>query len=80
MLWAWFALFGLLPVVVLAVQVGSLTANGLPSGDLDSLADSIKDFGTIALVTGGLNVLAAIVWIIFVRQLTNRHTGLTGET
>jgi hypothetical protein len=80
LLWAWFALFGLLPVIVLAVQVGSLTTNGLPSGNLDSVAESLDDFGTIGLITGVLNVLAAVVWILFVRQLTDRHTRLTGET
>jgi hypothetical protein len=80
LLWAWFALFGLLPVIVLAVQVGSLTTNGLPSGNLDSVAESLDDFGTIGLITGVLNVIAAVVWVLFVRQLTDRHTRLTGET
>ena len=79
-LWAWFALFGLLPAVVLAVQVGSLTSNGIPTGDLDSVAESLDDFGTVALITGLVNILAAVVWIMFVRQLTDRHTHLTGET
>jgi hypothetical protein len=80
LLWAWFVLFGLLPIFVIAVQVGSLTSNGIPSGDLDSVAESLVDFGTIGVITGVLNVLAAVVWIVFVRQLTDRHTRLTGET
>jgi len=79
-LWAWFALFGLFPTIVLAVQVGSLTSNGIPTGDLDSVAESLDDFGTVALITGLVNILAAAVWIVFVRQLTNRHTHQTGET
>ncbi len=80
MLWAWFALFGLLPTVILAFQVGSLTANGIPSGNLDSIAESLDDFGAVVVLTGLVNILAAIVWILFVRQLTDRHTKLTSET
>ena len=80
LLWAWLGLFGLLPTIVLAVQVGSLTSNGIPTGDLDSVAESLDDFGTGALITGLVNIIAAAVWIVFVRQLTSRHTHLTGET
>ena len=74
------ALFGLLPIIILAFQVGSLTSSGIPSGDLDSVAESLDDFGSVAVASGALNVLAAVVWILFVRQLTHRHKSLTGET
>lgn len=79
-LWAWFALYGLLPVAIIAVQVGTLTTNGIPSGDLDSIAESLDDFGALAVSTGLLTFAAAVVWIIFVRQLTGRHKSLTGES
>jgi hypothetical protein len=79
-LWVWFAMFGLIPTVILAFQVGTLTANGIPSGDLDSIAESLDDVGVVAIATGTVSILAAVVWILFVRQLTSRHKSLTGET
>lgn len=78
-LWAWFVLFGLLPTVLLVVQLGSLATGGLPNGDLDSVAESLEDFGTVSILAGVLNVAAAAAWIMFVRQLTHRHTRLTNE-
>jgi len=79
-LWVWFVLFGLLPTVLLAVQIGSLATGGLPNGDLESVAESLEDFGTVGLLAGVLNVAAAVAWIMFVRQLTERHTRLTNES
>ena len=79
-LWAWFVLYGLLPVIIIAAQVGTLTSNGIPSGDLDSIAESLEDFGALAVSTGLLTLVAAVAWILFVRQLTGRHKSLTGET
>ena len=78
-LWVWFVLFGLLPTVLLVVQIGSLATGGLPNGDLDSLAESLEDFGAVSIFAGVLNVAAAVAWIMFVRQLTRRHTRLTNE-
>jgi hypothetical protein len=80
LLWAWFLLFGVLPAVVLAIQVGSFATGGLPSGDLESIAESLEDFGALAVLSGVLNVAAAAVWITFVRRMTRRHTALTNET
>lgn len=79
-LWVWFAMFGLIPTVILLVQVGSLASGALPSGDLDSIAESLQDFGGVAMATGIVSVAAAVVWILFVRQLSGRHTRLTGES
>ncbi len=78
-LWVWFVLFGILPAVVFAVQVGSLATGGLATGDIESVAESLDDFGAIGWLSAVLNVAAAIVWIRFVRQLTQRHKQLTNE-
>jgi hypothetical protein len=80
LLWAWFVLFGLLPAVLFAVQIGSFATGGVPTGDIESVAESLDDFGAIGWMTAVLNVAAAAVWVTFVRQLTRRHTRLTGET
>ncbi len=78
-LWTWFLTYGLLPVVVLAFQANSL-AGGLGTGDVDALAETIEDFGTLGVLAGVLTVIAGGAWIIFVRTLTDRHTALTRES
>lgn len=79
-LWAWFVLFGLIPALLFAVQIGSFASSGLPAGDIESVAESLDDFGAIGWVTAVLNVGAAVTWISFVRQLTRRHKQLTNES
>jgi hypothetical protein len=80
LLWAWFVLFGLLPAVLFAIQVGSFAAGGLPTGDVESIAESLDDFGAIGWSTAVLNVAAAVVWVQVVRGLTQRHKQLTNES
>ena len=79
LLWVWLVVFGILPAVILAIQVGALTSGGLPTGNLDSVADSLEDFGALAFAGAGINVVAAVVWVSFVSGLTKRHRSLTGE-
>jgi hypothetical protein len=78
-LWFWFVLFGLVPAVLFAIQIGSFATSGLPAGDIESVADGLDDFGAIGWLTAVLSVAAAAVWVRFVRQLTNRHKLLTDE-
>ena len=80
LLWVWFVVFGVLPAVLLAVQIGSFATGGLPTGDIEAVADSLDDFGTIGFITAILTVAAAVTWVLFVRQLTERHKRLTSET
>ncbi len=60
-------------------EAGNLAADGLPGIDLRSRAESLDDFGVAGFVAALVDVVAAIVWIVLVRQLTERHTRLTGE-
>lgn len=78
-LWVWFALYGILPAILFTVQIGTLLDAGLAGGDLDSLADSIDTSGPLTVLSGALVVGAAAAWIVFVRQLTARHTTMTNE-
>jgi hypothetical protein len=78
-LWAWFALFGIIPAVLILTQANSLATDGLPSGDIESVADSLDNFGAGATVVALVNVVAAVTWVLVVRQLTDRHTTLTRE-
>ena len=80
LLWAWFVLFGLLPAVLFAVQIGSFATGGVPTGDIESIAENLDDFGAVGWLAAILNVAAAVVWVRFVRQLTRRHKLLTNES
>ncbi len=68
-----------LTIFLLLFSVGSFLDGGLASGSLDSLADSLDEFGAFGVISAAVNVAAAVVWIVFVRQLTARHVRLTSE-
>ncbi len=78
-IWAWLVLYGIAPIFLLLFSVGSFLDGGLNSGSLESLAESLDDFGAFGVVSAAVNVAAAVVWIILVRQLTARHMRLTNE-
>ena len=80
MLWAWFVLLGLLPAELFAVHVGSFATGGVPTGDIESDAEILDEFGAVGWLTAVLNVAAAVVWVRIVRQLTQRHKQLTNES
>jgi hypothetical protein len=80
LLWVWFVLFGLLPAVLFAVQVGSFATGGVPTGDIESVAEGLDEFGAVGWLTAVLTAAAAVVWIQVVRQLTQRHKRLTNES
>jgi Domain of unknown function (DUF4328) len=78
-IWAWLVLYGIVPIFLLVFSVGSFLDGGLASGSLESLADSLDEFDAFGVVTAVVNVAAAVVWIVLVRQLTARHVRLTSE-
>ncbi len=80
LLWVWFILFGILPAVLFAVQVGSFATGGVPTGDIESVAEGLDEFGAVGWLTAVLTAAAAVVWIQVVRQLTQRHKRLTNES
>ncbi len=78
MLWLWWVFFALVPIVLAVINVDTLVLGGF-GGGTDEIAETLEDVGALNLV-GGLNQLvAAVFWILFVRQLTQRHTHLTNE-
>ena len=79
LIWVWFLLYGIAPVVLLLFSVGSFIDGGLSSGSLESLAESLDDFGALTAVSGVITLAAAVVWILLVKQLTARHKQLTNE-
>jgi len=78
-LWVWFALFGIIPTVLVFAQASTLATDGLPNTDLEAVADSLEGFGVGTALVSVVSVIAAVCWIIIVRQLTERHAELTRE-
>lgn len=79
LLWGWLVTFGLLPAVLFLVEVSSLATTSFGGAALDSQAETLQDFGIVQWFGALLSVVAAAVWIPFVRQLTARHRQLTNE-
>jgi hypothetical protein len=79
-LWAWFGLYGLLNAVLFAVQLGSNDLDSIAAPDLTSVAEGLTDAGALAWLSSLVTLAAAIAWVLFVRQLTDRHRRLTNET
>ncbi len=80
LVWAWFVLYGLAPIVLLVFSVSSFLDAGLGGSSVESLADTLDTFDAFNVVAAIVNVAAAVVWILLVRQLTARHVRLTNET
>ena len=79
LLWVWLAVFGVLPALLFVVEVSSLASSSFGGGALKAQAESLEDFGLVQWLSAILSVIAAAVWIPFVRQLTTRHRQLTNE-
>jgi hypothetical protein len=81
LLYLWFVLYGVIPAILTAISLGSLFDAALNlDTDAQSVAEVTASTGGAEVVLGGLvGVAAAVVWILFVKQLTARHVELTGE-
>lgn len=78
-LWAWFAMFGIIPTALVFGQASTIATDGLPDSDLEAVADSLDGFGAASALVTVVGLIAAVTWILVVRQITERHTALTRE-
>lgn len=80
MLWIWWALFGLLPLIAIGAQLDSFSG-GFTDTSTDAVAERLRDTSsTLSAITTAGSVVAAVLWIVFVRKQTARHATLSGET
>ncbi len=81
LLYLWFVVYGLIPAILTAISLGTFFDAALNlDTDTDSIAEVTASTGGGQLILGGVfTVISAVVWIIFVKQLTARHVELTGE-
>lgn len=76
----WWVFFGLLPLVMLGVSANSVFS-GLSDTSTEAVAERFAETGSAITMIGAIgSLIAAVVFIMFSRQLTARHRSLTGET
>lgn len=78
LLWVWFVIFGLLPALLFVIQADSFF-DGFTATDMEAAAESLQDSSTTGLISSLGTAVAAVVWIMFVRQQTARHSSMTNE-
>lgn len=77
-IWLWFLAYGIVPTVLFVVSIDTLFGGGF-GNDTEDIAEALDDFGALNVIGGISTVVAAILWIMVVRQLTARHMRLTDE-
>lgn len=79
-LWVWWLAFGIWPLLALFLSAGSLTGSFGDTG-AEAVAENLLDTNqTVTIIGSVIGLIAAIAWILFVRQLTARHRSLTSES
>lgn len=79
-LWVWFALYGLVTAAFFAVQIASGDLAAIADPDITTVAEGLRDIGALTWLSTFVTLAAAVAWVLFVRQLTERHRRLTNET
>lgn len=83
-IWFWFVVYGVLPLVftiLAAVQVGQfvLGSGTQLGGDVEDLAEYLNDSKGLIIAQAVVSIVSAVAWFLVVRAITARHTRLTGE-
>ena len=74
----WFVLYGIVPTVLAVAATSSVFGSGLQQ-EADGLAQALDESGTLTIVGSIVSAVAAVVWILVVRQITARHVAFTNE-
>ncbi len=78
-LWVWWLAFGIWPLIALFLSAGTLVGSFSDTG-AEAVAENLLDTNqTFTMIGSVVGLIAAIAWILFVRQLTTRHRSLTSE-
>jgi len=73
----WFVLYTAGPLISFASQSGGVLSQ--LRGSEETIAETITGGQTVDIIVAIVTVASAIVFVMLVRQLTDRHTHLTGE-
>jgi hypothetical protein len=74
----WFVLYTVVPVISLSTEADSMIDQF--GGSERTIAEGITGNRSTDLVVAAITVAAAVVFVMLQRQMTARHTRLTGET
>lgn len=85
LLYVWFVTYGVIPAVltgfVFFKTLESVFDGGFTnSGNAELTAETLQSAGQFTVASGIVTIVAAVVWVTIVKQLTARHVALTGET
>ena len=75
-MWVWFLVYSVVPIVLLALGANQFRSMGTDRRDF---AEYFRDQEGLIIAGGIVSLLGAITWALLVRELTRRHTQLTGE-
>lgn len=73
----WLVVYGIIPFVLLVAEIGDTF--GSLDNTSEQVADQILGSQTLAIVGVVASLASAVVFVLFVRGLTDRHRRLTGE-
>lgn len=75
--WIWFLVYSIIPIVLLIGGAASQFASFGRTGT--DAARYFSDHQALSMVQAAVSAISAVVWGLLVRELTKRHTALTGE-
>lgn len=78
MLLIWFALFSIVPTIFTVISLSSFTDRFASQG-AEQQAELLVDSSSLTILNAIVTFGAGIAWILFVRQMNERHTAMTGE-
>ncbi len=78
LVWVWFVLYSLIPVILLFAQGGDTF--GSLGGSEDQLAEQLTGSQTSVVIATAVTIAGAVAFIALARALTGRHRRLIGES
>ena len=78
LIWVWFVLYSLVPVILLFAQGGDTL--GSLGGSEDQLAEQLTGSQTSVVIATAVTIAGAAAFIALARALTSRHRRLIGES
>ena len=75
----WWVVYGLAPIVLIALQGRAAISRGVESSDSENLAEAVRDQVGLSFASSALTIVAAVAWIAIVRGISARHRRLIGE-
>jgi hypothetical protein len=76
LVWVWFLVYSITPIILLGLGANQFRSMGT---DREDFAEYFRDQENLIIAGGIVSILGAIAWALVVRELSRRHSQLTGE-